>query len=145
MFKSKIFIFLAFLSFAVVSCTKDEDEIIEASSLPMKGTQSVPTNSSSATGVISAKFNKSTGILDYTVTWSGLTGGYNGMHFHKAARNNNGPVVKNISTTGSATGSITESWTVPDSLFTRLEQGGMYINIHTEAFPDGEIRGQIEF
>lgn len=133
------------MSFAVVSCTPDEDEIIEASSLPMKGSQSVPSNNSTSTGTISAKFNKSTGVLDYTVAWNGLTGGYTGMHFHKAARNNNGPITKNISASGSATGSITESWTVPDSLFTKLEQGGLYINIHTEAYPDGEIRGQIEF
>lgn len=145
MFKNKVFIFLSLFSLAIVSCTPDEDEIIEASSLPMKGTQSVPSNNSSATGVIAAKFNKSTGVLDYTVTWNGLSGPLNGMHFHKAARNSNGPVVKNIQSSGSPTGSITESWTVPDSLHTILEQGGLYINIHTESYPDGEIRGQIEF
>ena len=145
MFKSKVFIFLSLMSFAMVSCTPDADEILEATSLPMKGTQSVPTNTSTGTGIINAKFNKSTGILDYTVTWNALTGPVVGMHFHKAARGSNGPVVKNIQSSGSATGSVTQSWTVPDSLQTTLEQGGLYVNIHTVGYPDGEVRGQVEF
>ena len=129
----------------MVSCGKDEDEILEANSLPIRGTQQVPTNNSNATGTIDAKFNKSTNVLSYTVTWSNLSGAHEGMHFHKGARGVNGSVVKNIQSSGSATGSITESWTVPDSLATSLEQNGLYVNIHSAAFPNGEIRGQVEF
>lgn len=129
----------------MISCKDDEDEILEANSLPVRGTQQVPTNNSTATGTIDAKFNKSTNVLSYTVTWNNLTGAHEGMHFHKGARGANGGVVKNIQSSGSATGSITESWTVPDSLQTTLEQNGLYINIHTDAYPGGEIRGQIEF
>ena len=99
------------MSFAMVSCTPDADEILEATSLPMNA----------------------------------LTGPVVGMHFHKAARGSNGPVVKNIQSSGSATGSVTQSWTVPDSLQTTLEQGGLYVNIHTDGYPDGEVRGQVEF
>lgn len=145
MFKSKIFIFLGLLSIAMVSCGKDEDEILEANSLPVRGTQQIPSNNSAAIGTIDAKFNKSTNELTYTVTWSNLSGAHEGMHFHKGARGVNGSVVKNIQSSGSATGSITESWTVPDSLQTTLEQNGLYINIHTSAYPNGEIRGQIDF
>ena len=145
MFKSKIFLFLALFSFAIISCTDDEDEVLEANALPVRSSQQVPVNNSTATGTIDAKFNKSTSVLTYTVSWANLTGVHQGMHFHKGARGANGPVVKNIQSSGSATGSITESWTVPDSLQTTLEQNGLYVNIHSTDYPNGEIRGQVEF
>ncbi len=145
MFKSKIFIFLGLLSIAMASCGKDDDEVLEANSLPVRGTQQVPSNNSNATGTIDAKFNKSTNVLTYTVTWNNLSGSHGGMHFHKGARGVNGGVVRLIQSSGSATGSISESWTVPDSLQTTLEQNGLYVNIHTDAYPGGEIRGQLDF
>ncbi|MCO6460517.1 MAG: CHRD domain-containing protein [Saprospiraceae bacterium] len=145
MSKNKVLLLFLLLSFSIISCTPDAEEILEANNLPMKGTQVVPSNNSSATGTITAKYNKATRVLDYTVTWTGLSSDLNGMRFYKGSRNTNGPAVKNIQSSGSTTGSITESWTVPDSLGTTLEQNGLYINIQTENYPNGEIRGQLDF
>ena len=145
MLKNKVYLFLILIALGIVSCTPDAEEVLEATNLPMKGTQVVPSNNSTATGSITAKYSKSTKVLSYTVTWSGLSSPLNGMRFYKGARNTNGPAVKNIQSSGSATGSITETWTVPDSLSTTLEQNGLYINLQTDNFPNGDIRGQLDF
>ncbi len=145
MFKTKLLIFLAFFSIAIISCTPDTEEVLEANNLPMKGTQVVPSNNSNGAGTVTGKYSKATKVFTYTVTWTGLSSPLNGMRFYKGARGVNGPAVKNIQSSGSTAGSLTESWTVPDSLRTTLEQGGLYINIQTDNYPNGEIRGQVEF
>lgn len=145
MFKNKFLILFTLFSIAIVSCTPDAEEVLEANNLPMKDTQVVPSNESNGAGTITGKYSKSTKVFTYTVTWTGLSSPLNGMRFYKGARGVNGPAVKNIQSSGSAAGSITESWTVPDSLRTTLEQGGLYINIQTDNYPNGEIRGQVEF
>lgn len=105
-------------------------------------------------------------FLHYTITWSGLSSASNNGHFHGpiTAGSNaaagvlidlNAPTAGRTIThsnasggTGTATGFIdlntALSATVSaDSLRKLLDNGGMYINIHTVNNPGGEIAGVV--
>ncbi|MBF0552163.1 MAG: CHRD domain-containing protein [Deltaproteobacteria bacterium] len=75
------------------------------------------------------------------VTITGLTN-VTGAHIHSGAVGVNGPIIVPLVIDG-------QSITVPagagltDSQFNSFMNGGLYLNVHTSAFPDGEIRGQI--
>ena len=44
---------------------------------------------------------------------------------------------------GATSGSFSNSFALTPTQLTQVMSGGAYINIHTTAFPGGEIRGQI--
>jgi hypothetical protein len=106
------------------------------------------------------------GFLVYTITWSGLSSASNAGHFHgpitpgsNAAANplidlnapTAGRTITHSSATGgagSASGSIDlkvalSASVSADSLKKLLDNGGLYINIHTVNNPNGEIAGVI--
>lgn len=88
--------------------------------------------------------DSSTGAISGSVSVSGLTGTATMAHIHQAPDGENGPVVLGLE--GNADGSV---WSVPaDSVLDTpqlqaLLAGDMYFNVHTEANPAGELRGQI--
>jgi len=62
-------------------------------------------------------------------------------HIHRGFAGENGPIL--LTLTGLAEGPIQNIWEpTPDEVI-RLKAGGLYVNIHTAAHPDGEVRGQI--
>ncbi len=107
------------------------------------GNQEVPTNASSATGTALFSVDPTTKVLTGTVTTAGISGV--SAHIHDGAKGVAGPVVIALS---GGTGGV---WTVPantvltDAQFTSLQAYGYYVNVHSSAFPAGEIRGQIEY
>ena len=109
--------------------------------------QEAPTRvTSPATGSISGTYNKSTNLLSYTITWTGLTGGNpSAMHFHGPADPGiSAPVV--IPITGfsaAAAGSVSGTATLTDAQEIDFMNGLWYYNIHNATYPGGEIRGQI--
>lgn len=124
------------------ACKKDDDTPTPA---PMQvtgtfsGANETPAVTTSATGNVSATYNKSTKTLNYTVTYSGLTP--SAGHFHIGASGVAGPVV--ITFPYLAYSPITGS-----TLLTQLQEdallaGNMYANLHTTANPSGEIRANV--
>lgn len=49
-----------------------------------------------------------------------------------------------IDPTGFASGDFNGSFTLTDAEQTRLEEGGLYLNLHTQDFNSGELRGQVD-
>ena len=105
----------------------------------LNGASEVPGNNSTATGTAVLSFNNTTKIFSITVTHSiaSPTGG----HIHMAASGINGSVVfpftnlvSPISFTSPALNAAQEA---------DLKANLYYVNIHTAAFPNGEIRGQL--
>jgi hypothetical protein len=104
--------------------------------------QEVPTNDSKGTGTADVTFDAATKALNWTVTFSGLTGDATAAHFHAPAEaGKNAGVVVPIGNkpTSPAKGTAT----LTDAQAADLMGGRMYINVHTAAHPGGEIRGQI--
>ena len=110
----------------------------------MTGGQEVPavTTSASALGIFTLSQNQEK--LRFRVTLAGLSSAITGAHFHTGAAGVNGSVVVNLLTY--LTGNVLEGEIVPTAAFlTSLNQGQIYINVHTTNNPNGEIRGQLTF
>lgn len=106
----------------------------------MKAASEVPPTDSGGTGLAEVSVDTSTKKLTWTITSSGLTGEATAAHFHgpAAVGENAGPVVDISKNVASGTADIT------DAQLADLQAGKWYLNIHTQKYPDGEIRGQVE-
>ncbi len=102
----------------------------------------VPPTDSTATGKVEATFDTETKVFTWTITYEGLSGPGTAAHFHGPAPEgeNAGPVAP---IEGDLASPISGNATLDDQQATDLQGGLWYFNIHTEKFPDGEIRGQV--
>ena len=132
-----------------------------AQSLPkfvikLTGTQEVPPVQTNAVGVaeISA-FSIADDSVSYTINVANITGVTAG-HTHLGKPGENGPIVvtffkydtpkNSVSETGSITADMLEGPMKGKQLSDLAlagSNGSLYINIHTEKNPNGEIRGQV--
>lgn len=105
----------------------------------MTGGQETPSVSSTATGHAAVILDPSQPMIRYHVTTTGIVGA-TAAHFHKAVATLPGPVVYPISPVGpTMDGSIViNSQDAAD-----LMAGRWFVNVHTTANPNGEIRGQL--
>ncbi|NUN16595.1 MAG: CHRD domain-containing protein, partial [Myxococcales bacterium] len=78
-------------------------------------------------------------ILSYNIAYSGLLGTETAAHIHTAPMGTAGPVAFPLPPSNPKIGTVTLNATQLASLIA----GNLYINIHTNLFPGGEIRGQI--
>ena len=107
----------------------------------LSGASEVPPVMSSASGTVEATLNKQTSELSWTVTYSGLSGPATGAHFHgPAMAGANAGVV--VPMTGSLTSPIRGTASLTAAQVADLMAGKWYVNLHTAANPNGEIRGQ---
>jgi hypothetical protein len=108
---------------------------------PMSGAQEVPPNPSTAQGEFCVRLTAA-GALDYRGTTSPFTTNRTAQHFHAAPRGQNGGVVITVNNP------VNNVYTGVTRALSNVEVGqvraeGWYVNVHTAAFPGGEIRGQV--
>jgi hypothetical protein len=107
----------------------------------LTGAEEVPPVDTAATGTANVTWNSETKELSWTIEFSGLSGPANAAHFHGPADPgaNAGPVagIEDLESPSEGTVALT------DEQAADLAAGKWYVNIHTEAHPDGEIRGQV--
>lgn len=107
----------------------------------LDGAQEVPAISTSAFGKGVFNLSKDNSNLEIRIVSTGLSGPITGAHLHLGAAGTNGNVVEDLSM------SIVDNYIVanvdPTSYLGDLMAGDIYINIHTDANPGGEIRGQL--
>ncbi len=102
----------------------------------------VPPAASTGSGKLEATFDTETKVLTWTVTYEGLSGPATAAHFHgPAAEGENAPPALPIE--GELASPITGTATLDEQQATDVQGGRWYFNVHTEKFPDGEIRGQV--
>ena len=107
----------------------------------LKASNEVPVNTSTGTGSVAATFDTASKKLNWTVTFSGLTGAATAAHFHgPAAAGTNAGVAVPVPGTASP---LAGSATLTDAQAADLKAGKWYVNVHTAANKDGEIRGQV--
>jgi hypothetical protein len=106
----------------------------------LNGLQEVPPVPTPGTGHGDVLLNDVTNELSWTITFQDLLGVVTAAHFHEAPPGVNGPVVVPIL---DLTSPMEGSAFITDSFEAALLAGNAYINIHTDLFPAGEIRGQV--
>ncbi|WP_190246237.1 CHRD domain-containing protein [Gelidibacter gilvus] len=141
----QIFKFVAILAIiiGVASCSDDDDNTTPDPNVvyetTLSGANEVPANSSEAKGTATLTFNKDTKIFTLNVTHDIATPTMG--HVHKAAAGENGSVIFPFTSLASPI-SFTSPVLTEDQI-ADLNNGLYYVNIHTELFPGGEIRGNL--
>lgn len=138
----------------------------------LDGFQEVPAISTAAKGRFFARVDREDGKLQYALRYRGLEGGnvrFAHIHFGRAATNggviaflcsNEAPPARVDTPLCPAEGETLWGELIPSDVIgpgpqgidpglagkalLAFERGAAYVNVHTRAFPDGEIRGQIE-
>jgi Cu/Zn superoxide dismutase len=111
----------------------------------MTGAQETPAVTTNALGVASFTLNATHDTMCVNVSFNGLSGNATGVHVHSGAPGVSGAVVTDLSpfiSFNRISTSLTGSNLTP-ALVSAYLKGGLYINAHTTANPNGEIRGQI--
>ena len=107
----------------------------------LTGAEEVPPVDTAATGTADVTWNADSKELSWTIEFSGLSGPATAAHFHGPAApgENAGPVVtiEDLESPSEGTATLT------DEQAEQLAGGQWYLNIHTAANPDVEIRGQV--
>ena len=131
-----------FILSVVVSCSNDDDPTPNPNvtfKASLNGASESTPNASTAIGTSTLTFNTTTKIFTITVTHN-VAAPTNG-HIHKGAIGVSGSPVFPFD---SFTSPITyTSIALDESQEADLNAGLYYVNIHSVAFPGGEIRGQL--
>ncbi|MGI9012745.1 MAG: CHRD domain-containing protein [Phycisphaerales bacterium] len=110
----------------------------------LDGLQEVPPNESRGTGTVDLLYDDVTMMLSITSgSYMDLMGTVIGAHVHIAPVGVNGPVIIPLTHTGGMAGTLSGSGVLTEAQETALFADGLYINVHTDLFPGGEIRGQL--
>ncbi len=108
----------------------------------LTGKSEVPANATAGSGEVKATLDTDSKELTWAVTYQGLTGTATGGHFHgPAAPGANAPVASGWGT--ALANPVTGKAKLTDAQIKDLLDGKWYANIHTQANPGGEIRGQV--
>lgn len=125
-------------------------------SAQLSGAQVVPPVTTSASGSASFRLSNDGARLNFTIQLSNITN-ITTVDLHLAPAGANGPVVATLLTSarprpgGILIGVITaDRLTGPlagqplSALTDQMQAGNIYVDVHTTAHPDGEIRGQVQ-
>jgi subtilisin family serine protease len=106
----------------------------------LDGSQEVPPNASTATGTGTFTYNLLTNELTWNISHDIDMVDVTGAHIHSGAAGVNGPVEVPLDHTVNP---MVGSATLTEAQQGLLANQALYVNVHTTAFPGGEIRGQI--
>jgi len=112
----------------------------------LTGAKQVPPVQTAATGTADLSYDPATRMLTWSVAYNGLSGPATMAHFHgPATEGNNGPPVIWLSEKGATTvvNPIKGEATLTPEQAQQFMAGEWYVNVHTQANPKGEIRGQV--
>jgi len=113
----------------------------------LTGGGEVPANKSPARGQMTGVFDTDTNILEWTVTYTGLSSPPIGAHFHGPISylgltpEENAPI--QVGTPGNLASPFRGKTTIDATQGKDLKDGRWYFNLHSKTFPDGEIRGPV--
>jgi hypothetical protein len=134
-----------------------ENDIV-AFGIPIEGSQEVgdmiPGEDAPAMGTFDVIYDDATNTLRIRGSFMDLTGDLlpvgpedvegnpqSAIHLHQGAVGENGPILRNL--TVNADGTFEGTFTLTDEEEALLLDQALYVNIHTETFGAGELRGQL--
>ncbi|MFB3924838.1 MAG: CHRD domain-containing protein [Syntrophales bacterium] len=125
----------------------------------LSGKEVVPPVKTKARGEAKFQLAKDGNAMSYQLTVKNIEN-VTAAHIHSGAKGTNGPPVVNLFTgpkkEGKFSGKLSEGTITADNLAGSLKgktigdlvqmirAGNAYVNVHTDKYPDGEIRGQIK-
>jgi len=82
---------------------------------------------------------------DWTIQGRVNTTGIAGTaaHIHEGRQGANGPVIVPLVRTGDNQWSVAPGTRLTEGQLKTYREGGLYVNVHSSAYPGGEIRGQL--
>jgi hypothetical protein len=111
-------------------------------SAELSGAEEVPPVSGNGSGKGELIFETTTNQLTYAIVYRDLTGPATAAHVHGPGQpGSNAPVVLTFMIPASP---IRGTETLGSALAEALLGGQLYVNVHTQAYQSGEIRGQIK-
>jgi len=136
---------ISLTSLALAGSTVAARAAPESFTVQLTGAQQVPPVTTPGSGTATLTYDPSTRVVTWSVTYTGLSAPVTMAHFHgPAAAGKNAPVLVWISKKGEAVASpITGQATLTPEQAEQFAAGDWYINVHTQAHPAGEIRGQV--
>ena len=134
----KLFVFVSILFLSCKRSVVSTENYYIAFKATINGASETPANGSAATGTATATYNKSTKVLLINVTYSGVTATQ--AHIHKGAIGIGGSIVFTFPNLVSP---INTSFTLDATQEADMLNNLYYVNIHTAAYINGEIRGQL--
>lgn len=107
----------------------------------LTGEDEVPSVTTDATALATLYFDGDRTKAKMNITATGLSGPITGVHIHEGDPGTNGGVLFPLTNEGNRVQQ--EIIDIPDLDLVSILNGATYVNIHTAAHPDGEIRGQL--
>ena len=108
----------------------------------LDGKSETPPNDAKGSGDAAVSLDTTAKKITWTVTYKGLSGPAVAAHFHGPAPVGQAAGVA-VPLTAPLASPAKGSASVTDAQITDLRGGQWYVNIHTAAHPDGELRGQL--
>ena len=108
----------------------------------LDGKSEVPATTSTGSGTADVDYDPASKKLSWKLTYTGLSGPAKAAHFHGPAEAGKNAGVA-VAIPGATASPAEGSATLTDAQAADLQAGKYYINVHTEANPGGEIRGQV--
>lgn len=147
--KGMLIIAIVALSVLTIGCNDDDNNALRKNytiSGNAMGSQMVPAVGGTGTGSMTGTYNPNTRALNYTNSWTGLSGAPTGGGFYNGASGVNGTAVGTPWTydgSTTETGTYTGTMTLTEAQEQQLLNGNWYYGYNTAANVNGEVRGQI--
>ena len=111
------------------------------SNVTLTGDQEVPAVATGALGSGSFSLQSPSRQLTGSITLNGMTATV--AHVHEGAVGVNGPAIVTLVETSPGVWTVPSGTVLTEAQAAAFASGGLYVNAHNAAFPNGEIRGQI--
>ncbi|HEY2703206.1 MAG TPA: CHRD domain-containing protein [Candidatus Dormibacteraeota bacterium] len=107
----------------------------------LAATEESPPGPAGGTGTAKVTIDAAGGQLCYDLTWNPAVGTPNAAHIHKGAAGTSGPIVVVLSPTTAHTCTKAPG---PVLQGIAADPGGYYVNVHTNQYMNGAVRGQLQ-
>lgn len=112
----------------------------QAISISLRGTAEVPsvTTSASGTGQITVRPDRT---VSGTIRTTGMVPTM--AHIHEAPVGRNGPPIVTLTKTADDSFAVPADAKLTEAQYTSYLDGNLYVNVHSAAYPNGELRAQL--
>jgi hypothetical protein len=127
------------LAAALAACTTMQG-VMGGESLTLSGTNEVPPVTTSASGKGTITVNS-----DRSVSGSITTSGINPTmaHIHEGPAGTNGPIIITLTKEGNNF-KVPANAKLTEAQYASYKAGRLYVNVHSAAYPGGELRAQLK-